>query len=209
MVPSRVPTIPCMALSYRSLCWPKMVGMARTHGAAGKLTPEALYEYALRALGRRSHTFAELERKLARKCASREDIADVVARLLEYGYLDDERVAESHTELRRDAALLGSKRVLGELRRRGIDQATAERVVHESYEQADEVQLAQKHLRRKLGGATDGPRIGSRKDVVRVFRSLLRAGFSAAVVAEVLREAVEDAEWVEHLADAATQAEQE
>ncbi len=184
-----------------------MVRMARTHGAAAKLEPEALYEYALRALGRRSHTFAELERKLARKCASREDVSGVVARLLEYGYLDDERVAESHAEFRRDAALLGSRRVLGELRRRGIDQATAERVVNESYEKADEVQLARTHLHRKLGGPPDGTRIGSRKDVGRVFRSLLRAGFSAAVVAEVLREVVEDAEWVEHLADAAAQAE--
>lgn len=177
--------------------------MARTRSTPGRLAAEALYQYALRLLSRRSHTRAELERKLMRRCAREEDIPDVLDRLRDYGYLDDASVAASHSALRREAALVGPKRVLGELRRRGIDQAVACQAVADEYDGSDELSLAREHLRRKLGLRRSGARIESRQEGVRLFRALLRAGFSASVVATALGEVAGNPEWLEPLADAA------
>jgi len=61
-----------------------MVGVSRT---SSKLAPESLYEYALRVLGRRPHTSAELRAKLARRSAEERAVAAVISRLRDNGYV--------------------------------------------------------------------------------------------------------------------------
>lgn len=181
---------------------PKMVPMVRAPGALGKLAAEALYEYALRALARRSHTSAELKAKLARRCAHDQDVVDVMERLRVHGYLDDERLAESYSAFRRDYALLGHKRVLGELRRRGVDRATAERAVADAYGESDQSELARKYLRRKLGTRLEGTKIDDRKHLARLYRALVRAGFEPAAIADAFRSVSADSELLDSLAEA-------
>lgn len=168
-----------------------------------KLTAEPLYEYALQALGRRSHTKAELQTKLAGRCADERDVPAVLERLVAHGYLNDERVAESHATFRRDHALLGRKRVLQELQKRGVSEATAESSVAEAYRESSETELAREFLRRKLGSRFETDRISDRKELGRLFRSLARAGFAAAAVSEALRQVSGDSEWLEGLEDLA------
>lgn len=176
----------------------------RPDAAAGrKLAPEALYEYAVRALGRRAHTEAELERKLQARAAREESVAEVLGRLRERGWLDDERTAESHSHYRREYDSLGRRRVVGELRRRGIADETAERIVEETYAEADESELIRRFLRRKLGRPPDEARIDDRKALGRLYRSLFRAGFSPAGITAALSQVSNDAEWLEAMADAA------
>lgn len=176
-----------------------MVGVSRT---SSELTPENLYEYALRALGRRPHTSAELRAKLARRSAEEGAVEAVISRLRDNGYVDDELVAESHSEFRRDYALVGHKRVLDELRRRGVEASTAERVVEEVYEEADEAELARDFLRRKLGQDLAGVKINARRELNRLYGALARAGFESHVIADVLREVSEDDELLDALANA-------
>ena len=170
-----------------------------------KLTADPLYAYALRALGRRSHTRAELEAKLARRCADERDVSTVLERLAEHGYLDDEQVAESHAAFRRDYALLGQKRVLHELRGRGVKKATAEDSVAEAYRESNEAELAKEFLRRKLGSRFESNRISDRKELGRLFRALARAGFEPAAISEALGQVAQDSEWLEGLADSAAE----
>ena len=177
-----------------------MVAMPRS---ARKLAPDSLYEYALRALGRRPHTSAELRTKLARRSVEEGAVDDVIARLRDNGYVDDELVAESHTEFRRDYALVGHKRVLDELRRRGVEPSTAERVVEGAYEEADEAEIARNFLRRKLGQDLAGAKVEGRRDLNRLYGALARAGFEAQVIADVLREVSDDDEMLEALASVA------
>ncbi len=166
------------------------------------MAAEALYEYALRALSRRSHTSAELEAKLSRRCAHDEDVAGVMERLCGHGYLDDERLAESYSVFRRDYALLGHKRVLGELRRRGVEGASAERAVADAYEESDESELARKYLRRKLGTRLGDTRIDDRRQLARLYRALVRAGFEPPAILEAFRDVSADSELLESLAEA-------
>ena len=168
-----------------------------------KLSAEPLYDYALRALGRRSHTKAELETKLTGRCADERDVPAVLERLVAHGYLNDERVAESHATFRRDHALLGQKRVLQELRRRGVSEATAEGTVAEAYRESSDAELAREFLRRKLGSRFETDRISDRKELGRLFRALARAGFATGTISEALREVSEDSEWLEGLANLA------
>lgn len=173
----------------------------RPDAAAGKkLAPAALYEFAVRALGRRAHTAAELERKLQARAARAESVAEVLERLRERGWLDDERTAEAHSRRRREYDSLGRRRVLGELRRRGVAGETARRVVEKTYAEADEAELIRGFLRRKLGRPLGETRIDNRKELGRLYRSLLRAGFSPAKVLEALGSLSADVEWLEAMA---------
>ena len=165
------------------------------------MAPDNLYEYALRALGRRPHTSAELRAKLARRSTEEDVVEAVISRLRDNGYVDDELVAESHSEFRRDYALVGHKRVLDELRRRGVESSTAERVVEEAYEDADEAELARNFLRRKLGQDLAGVKINGRRDLNRLYGALARAGFEPHVIADVLREVSDDDQLLDALAN--------
>ncbi len=162
-----------------------------------------LFRLALRALGRRALTESELERRLLARCADEEDVAAVLDRLREFGYIDDGLVAESHAFVRKELAMVGRKRVLGELKRRGVSAATARDAVKEIFEDSSETELAIEHLRRKLGGRFETWKGEDPKELARVFRALIRAGFAAEVVAEAIGSVAGGSERLEALADAA------
>ena len=176
--------------------------MARAKRVASRLAGEALYEYALRALARRSHTLVELQAKLVRRCASEEDVEEVVSRLRGHGYLDDERVAKSHSTFRRDYALVGRKRVLSELRRRGIEDSLAERAAKEAYGEADETELARQFLQRKLGSRFQATRINAPKEILRLYRALVRAGFESSAIDSALHAVSSNDELLDQLSEA-------
>ena len=176
--------------------------MVRGRSTPRKLSVESLYDYALRALGRRSITLAELRAKLDRRCAAEDDVEEVVSRLLGYGYLDDKQVAESHSSFRRDHALVGQKRVLTELRRRGVDESLAERAVADAYEDFDESEVAREFLRRKLGTRHQEASIDAPKEILRLYRALVRAGFGASAIIDALQEVSSNEELLDRLAEA-------
>ena len=178
-----------------------MVPMRGVRVPSGKLGAEALYEYALRALARRSHTLAELETKIRRRCAEEGDVEVVLERLRSHGYLDDARVAESHSAIRREFSLLGRKRVLGELRRRGVEESTARNAVADAYASCDESALARAFLRRKVGALPEGAKITDPRQLARLFRALARAGFDPSAIADALRGVSDDDELVDVLAE--------
>lgn len=170
--------------------------------SAGRLGKPALYRFALRALSRRSHTLAELEAKLVRRCRREEDVGAVVTQMQQHGYLNDERVAEAHIELRRDHARFGQRRVLSELRRRGVDRALAERVVRKGYGNLDETELASEFLKRKLAALPGVTEVNDRKTLLRLHRALARAGFGPSASASALRAVSSNDEMLDLLEEA-------
>ncbi len=166
---------------------------------SGQLATDALYEYALRALARRSYTEAELESRIRRRSASGCAVQTVIKRLRRHGYLDDARVAEAHSTLRRDRNAIGPKRVLLELERRGIAEQTAETAVADTYDGRDEAEIARTHLRRKTGVMSGKVRVEGPRELARLYRSLVRAGFRRSAIAEALRTVTSGGEWVDAL----------
>lgn len=81
---------------------------------------------ALRLLGRREHSRAELARKLAAHAASREAIAALLDALAARRQLSDERYAEERA--RQLARKYGAGRIRHDLLAKGVDAGTAERL---------------------------------------------------------------------------------
>lgn len=161
-----------------------------------KLAPEALFDYAVRALARRALTERELRTKLERRAVTAGDLDTAVERVRRVGYLDDGRTAEQYARARKEINSLGRRRVLNDLRRRGVDAALAERTVEEAYRNSDETELIRAYLRRKLGRRIE-ERIEDPKEVAKLYRGLLRAGFSSAKIGEALGKVAADSEWLE------------
>lgn len=146
----------------------------------------ALYDYAVRALGRQMRTEAELERLLGLRAgpgeAGREAVRAVLGRLREHGYLNDAAFAETYARLRRENDRLGQRRVRQALGRRGVDPGIAARAVDASYAGIKEEALVLDYLARKGLGAP-----ANERETLRIMRRLLAAGFSAGAIASALR----------------------
>jgi len=150
------------------------------------LDEDALYEYALQALGRRMRTVAELRRLMRGRIepgeAGEAKMQAVIARLKEYRYLDDTAYAADYARLRQENARLGKRRVRQDLQGKGVNPDIIAAALDAAYENVDEEALARQHLERKgiRPPAND-------KETARVMRMLVRAGFSTGAIYRVLR----------------------
>ena len=160
------------------------MGFARQH----KLESETeLYEYALGALGRRMRSVAELKRLLRQRVDSDSEIGRtlvelVVRRLKDQGYLNDAKYAAAYSAFRRDNEKFGRRRVITDLKVKGVVDEVVDRAVDATFAEVDEEKQARQYLRRKrLVKPAD------KKQAARIFRQLLRAGFSSRTIFKILR----------------------
>ena len=84
----------------------------------------SLYEYAIGALGRRMRSVAELKR-LMRRCVEPGELGEalvelVIAKLKEQHYLNDAQYASTYCSLRKENDKFGRRRVITELKSRGV-----------------------------------------------------------------------------------------
>lgn len=163
------------------------------------MATEALFEFAVKALSRRALTEAELRGRLESRAGEPRDVDVVLDRLARAGYLDDTRVAESHSRFRRDYEALGPERILRDLRRRGVESSVAEKAVAKTYENSDESELIRRRLRLRLGAGYLEQSIDDPQRVRSLYAMLRRAGFPSAKIVTALSEIVADSEWLEAL----------
>ena len=146
----------------------------------------ALYEYAVKALGRHMRTEAELRRSMQSRAEhgprGEDAVSAVIARLKERRYLDDRAYAETFTRLRQENEKLGARRVRNDLRQKGVRADVVEEAVDARYGEANEETLARQYLSRKRIRKPEGP-----KDSARVMRRLVAAGFSTGTIYKILR----------------------
>lgn len=142
----------------------------------------ALYDYAIGALARRMHSVAELKRKLRARCQEESTIANVVARLKDHKYLSDASYAAAYAGFRRDNEKFGRRRVITDLKVKGVHADVIEKAVTEAYSAVDEEELARAFLRRKRINKPS-----SNKEAARIFRALMRAGFLMATAIKILK----------------------
>jgi regulatory protein len=151
------------------------------------LDENALHEYAVKSLGRRMRSESELRRLMQAKVEREETgaakINQVIARLKEYGYLDDTAFAENYTQLRQQNEKFGARRVSQELNRKGIAQQTITETIETKYAEVSEEALARQHLERKRIRKPE-----NEKETARVMRRLVTAGFSVGVIYKILRQ---------------------
>ena len=149
---------------------------------------DELYEYAVGALARRMRTVAELKRLFRARVQDAESeygqtlIELVIRRLKDHGYLNDSQYAAYFSSLRRDNQKFGRRRVVTDLKIKGVHGEIIEKAVDAAFEGVSEEKLAREYLRRKRVAK---PR--DQKATARIFRQLARAGFGAKTIFMILK----------------------
>jgi regulatory protein len=156
--------------------------------ARRKLETEGeLYEYAIGALGRRMRSVAELKRLLRQRVDADTEIGQtlvelIIRRLKDQGYLNDARYAASYSALRRDNEKFGRRRVVTELKIKGVHADVLDGAVETAYAEINDEKQARDYLRRKRV-----KKPSDRKQAARIFRQLIRAGFASKTIFNILR----------------------
>lgn len=135
---------------------------------------------ALRLLGRRDYTRAELADRLATRGYSSDDIDRVLDALAAERLVDDERVARAHVRMAQNIKRRGRRRIERELQARGVPAAIAHAALGDLGDD-DEVATLRRLVDRQPAGVPASP-----ADRRRLFQRLLRRGFDAAMIARVL-----------------------
>ena len=147
---------------------------------------ETLYEYAIGALGRRMRTVAELKRLMRNRVANQADgaalIEVVVAKLKAQRYLNDTGYAESYSRFRKENDKFGRLRVVQDLKAKGVHGDIIDGAVRAAYQDVNEEELARDFLRRRRILKPAG-----QKQAARVFRALVRAGFTSRIIFRILK----------------------
>jgi regulatory protein len=158
-------------------------------------TESELYDAAVRALMRRAYSAYEMKQMLGRRTEDDHLLGTVMDRLKRAKMIDDERFAKQFVRQRTEIRRQGKFRIARDLRARGVLDRHIEAALAETAKETDEAAIVRQRLERKLRSFRG--EIDERK-VASMYRSLLRAGFSADVVRRELktitREEVPEAE---------------
>jgi regulatory protein len=152
-------------------------------------TESALYDAAIKILMRRAQSVHEMKKALARRCEDKSLIDNVMARLKSAGLVDDARYAKQFARQRTEGRKQGKFRVARDLRARGVPDRHIEGALEEVAKNTDEAAVVRQRIQRKLRsyrGELDEKKLAS------MYRSLLRAGFSADVVRRELKAATRE-----------------
>lgn len=145
-----------------------------------------LYESAVNALARKMRTVAELKRLLRMRVSKQENgevlIEAVIQKLKDQGYLNDTNYATSYSGFRRENEKFSKRRVITDLKAKGVHQDVIEKTVSAAYEGVDEEKLARDFLQRKRLRKPENER-----EAARIFRAMVRGGFSTRVIFRILK----------------------
>jgi len=152
------------------------------------LSAEALWDFAIKALASRAYSTGELRSKLIGRAERPADAEQTIARLRDYGYLNDSRFAENYAGAKLENQGLGRSRVMRDLRARKVSSGLAERTVNRVYEKVDEMELIASFIRRKVKTKAPLPEaLEDPKTLGSAYRKLIRAGFSSSNVIGALK----------------------
>ncbi|HWF93157.1 MAG TPA: regulatory protein RecX [Terriglobales bacterium] len=150
-------------------------------------TENELYEYAVGALGRRMRSVAELKRLLRQRVEADTEIGQtlvelIIRKLKDQGYLNDAKYAAAFSSYRRDNEKFGPRRVITDLKIKGVHGEVIEKAVDSAYGEIDEEKQAREYLiRKRLKRPAD------QKQAARIFRQLVRAGFRSKTIFTILK----------------------
>jgi regulatory protein len=148
---------------------------------------DVLYEYAVGALAQRMRSVAELKRLLRPRVEADTEYGKtllelVIRRLKDQGYLNDAQYAAAFSSFRRDNEKFGRRRVITDLKAKGILGEVIDKAVDSVYGEVNEEKQARDYLYRKRLQKPE-----SQKDAARIFRQLMRAGFGAKTIFAILK----------------------
>jgi regulatory protein len=154
--------------------------MPRGRPATSPTPREDTRTTALRLLGRRELTRAELTIRLLERGFTEAEVEPVVGALVADRTVDDTRTAEAHVRRASRVKGRGRLRIRRELEARGIDRETVQAALSQ-ISAADDVEAIRRFLDRKRLPARP-----SRRDRQRLFQQLVRRGFRPEAISQAL-----------------------
>jgi len=150
-------------------------------------TEDELYEYAVGALARRMRSVAELKRLLRPRVEADTEIGRtlvelIIRRLKDQGYLNDARYAAAYSAYRRDNEKFGRRRIITDLKAKGVHGEVIETAVATAYAEVSEEKQAREYLRRKRL-----TKPANERQAARIFRQLAWAGFGSKTIFSILK----------------------
>jgi regulatory protein len=148
---------------------------------------DELYQYAVGALARRARSVAELKRLLRPRVEADTEYGQtlmelVIRRLKDRGYLNDAQYAAAYSSFRRDNEKFGRRRVITDLKAKGVHGEVIEKAIAAVYDEVSDEKQAREYLKRKrLVKPKD------QKHAARIFRQLTRAGFASKTIFTILK----------------------
>jgi regulatory protein len=157
---------------------------------ASRLTPEELrartFQRAAKLLAAKSRSVAELRERLAERCPSEDVVETVIARLREYGYLDDERYALTYASSKVRQQPVGRRRLEQNLVMKKVDRKVAGEVLDQVFAETPEEELIDRAIEKRVR-LRGQPK--TRAEAKSLFDHLLRQGFPFELVADKVRAA--------------------
>jgi regulatory protein len=157
--------------------------------SARKLTPEErrslTFQRAVKLLATRSRSVAELrERLLQGRYATKTLVEEVIARLREYGYLDDQQFALSFASSKVRLRPTGRRRLERDLSLKKVDRAVVDEALNKVFAETSEEELIDRAIEKRvrLRG-----RPKTREEAKSLFDHLLRQGFPFELVNQKVR----------------------
>jgi len=150
-------------------------------------TEDELYEYAVGALGRRMRSVAELKRLLRQRVDADAEYGQtlvelIIRKLKDQGYLNDAQYAAAYSSFRRDNEKFGRRRVITDLKIKGVHGDVIDKAIADAYDDVNEEKQARDYLRRKRL-----KKPSNEKETARIFRNLVRAGFGTKTIFSILK----------------------
>lgn len=163
---------------------------AEEDSSSARLTPDEIraraFQRAVKLLTAKPRSIRELRERLAERCSSKAVIETVIARLREYGYLDDERYALGYAASKVRQQPIGRRRLEQSLAQRKVDRSVADAALDQVFAETSEEELLDRAIakRVRLRG-----RPKNRAEAKSLFDHLLRQGFPFELVSEKVRAA--------------------
>ena len=148
------------------------------------------FERAVKLLAAKPRSVAELRERLLRGKNTNEEVVEIViARLREYGYLNDERLAFGYASYKVKQKPLGRRRLERDLKFKKIDSVVANEALEMVFAETSEEQLIDQAIakRTRIRGKPKNP-----AEAKRLFEHLLRQGFEFELVSDKVRSLATD-----------------
>jgi regulatory protein len=144
-----------------------------------------VFQRAAKLLAAKQRSVEELrERLLETRGGTTALVDEVIARLREYGYLDDAKFAQSYASLRLRERPIGRRRLERDLSLKRVDKETTTAALDEVFESMPEAELIERAIAKRIR-LRGKPK--SRQDAKKLFDHLLRQGFGFDLVSERVR----------------------
>jgi len=148
------------------------------------------FERAVKLLAAKPRSVAELRERLLRGKNTNEEIVEtVIARLREYGYLNDERFAFGYASYKVKQKPVGRRRLERDLKFKKVESSVANEALEMVFAETPEEQLIDQAIAKRLR-IRGKPK--NRAEAKSLFDHLLRQGFEFELVIEKIRSLTRD-----------------